>query len=529
MPKRSTIGEVVVYPAKGGLETVSIPGTTTLGRLSEGRNFMVDINGAKKKNPGTIQQNVTVGGLIAPAGNMRGLFDFWRTSGSAKVRRTVTVASGQILADDGDGVYVPITGGFSIFSTDNVAMETFFGILIFAFENNPSGTPLAWTQSGNVIALPGSPPNGKYPRTFLNRLWFGGDPSAPDRLHASAPDDPTDWTLISGALAIDIDQGDQDPVGITSLFPPLYGRMIVGKRRSLYEVTPSGESFAVRNIITGLGCIAHNGVASIDSDVIFPSERGINTLGMTDKLGQVDTAFASSAIQDYYQEVVSFERASNMRSIYVPELNSYLLSLTSKNSQTNDVVLGYNFALGEWYNWDLNISSFARYVDPNDSNKTKVLVSDDQGRIGILDTAKRGRTVTWFGGRLTMQFSTGIIYPMEVRKEVTFRKLTIYFKPQVVGSTLQVSYRVNSNFVEDLNFDMSPLSSGSLIGSSVIGVDRIGTSGNIKHVTRNLKGVGEGVELIFTHTPISDEDDCEIYGFVLEYEYSGETDLPKQQ
>ena len=76
---------------------------------------------------------------------------------------------------------------------------------------------------------------------------------------------------------------------------------------------------------------------------------------------------------------------------------------------------------------------------------------------------------------------------------------------------------------------MSPLETGSLIGSAIIGVDRIGTSGVIKHVTKNLHGVGEAIELIFTHQPITDDDDCEIYGFVLEFEYSGDTDLPKQQ
>ena len=135
MPKRSTIGEIVVYPAKGGLETVSIPGTTTLGRLSSGRNFMVDINGAKKKNPGTIQQNINPPGALAPAGNARTLFDFWRTNGSAKVRRTVFGASGRILADNSDGIYTDITGPFSLLATDNIQslMSTIIILYPFAF------------------------------------------------------------------------------------------------------------------------------------------------------------------------------------------------------------------------------------------------------------------------------------------------------------------------------------------------------------------------------------------------------------
>lgn len=528
MAKRTTIGQIVLYPAKGGLETISIPGTTTLGRLASGRNFVIDINGAKKKQPGAIRQDSATL-QMAPTGNARGLFDFWRTNGGVKVQRTVFVASGRVYADQGNGVYSDITGAFTIGQTDNLGMDTFFGLLVFAFENNPTGVPLKWDQSGNLQPLGGTPPNAKYPRTWLNRLWLGGNGAAPDRLYGSVIDDPEDWAIVNGAVQINLDQGDQDPVGITSIFPGFYGRLLVAKRRTIYEITPSGSDFAVRTLISGLGCVSHNGVAATDSDIIFPSERGISSLAMTNKLGALDSGFLSSAIQDYYQESVSFSRAGNMRSLYVPELNSYLLAYTSKNSLTNDTLIGYNFEIGEWYLWEQNISAISYYVDPNDEKKTKVLVGDDRGRIGILDTTKSGRTVTWFSELVTMQFTTGIIYPLPVRKEVTFRSLTVYYKPSVENSVLNVSYSVNAQFIEDLEFDMTPLTSGAIIGSAIIGVGRIGTSARIKHITKNLRGVGEAIELVFTHTPVSAEDDCEIYGFVLEFEYSGETELPKQQ
>lgn len=528
MPIRNTIGQIVLYPAKGGLETISIPGTTTLGRLSEGRNFLIDINGAKKKMCGAIRQDT--GTLrMAPVGNARGLFDFWRTTGSVKTRRTVFIASGRVYADNGNGAYVDVTNGFTIAPTDNVSMDTFFGLLVMGFDTNPTGVPIKYDQGGSISALGGAPPNAKYLRTWFNRLWAAGVGDFPDRLYASVIDDPEDWSVLNGAQQINIDQGDQDPIGITSLFPPFYGRLMVAKRRSIYEITPSSSSFAVQTLISGLGCVSHNGVAATDSDIIFPSERGISSLAMTNKLGALDSSFLSSAIQDYYQQTVSFSRAGNMRSLYVPELNSYLLAYTSRNSLTNDILLGYNFAIGEWYQWEQNIAAISYYVDPNDENKTRVIVGDDRGRVGILDTSKQGRTVTWFGERVTMQFATGIIYPLPVRKEVTFRKLTVYYKPSVENSVLNVSYRVNAQFIEDLEFEMEPLATGSLIGSAIIGVDRIGTSARIKHITKNLRGVGEAIELIFTHNPVSDDDDCEIYGFVLEFEYSGETDLPKQQ
>lgn len=533
MPKRPTVGELIVYPAKGGLETISIPGTTTLGRLTDGTNFIVDINGAKKRSPGTIQQSIrfedsTNVQIAAPNNNARGLFDFWRTSGSTKVRRTTLVAGGRVWADNGNGIYVDVTGSFSIIPTNNVSMETFFGLLVIAFENNPTNVPLKYDQTA-LAALGGTPPNAKYLRTWLNRLWAGGVGASPDRLYGSVVDNPEDWTIVGGAVQINIDQGDQDPIGITSLFPPFYGRMIVGKRRSLFEVTPSGSTFAVRNVITGLGCVSHNGIASIDTDIIFPSERGIHSLVMTDKLGEIETAFLSAPIQNYYQENISFERAQNMQALYVPEMNSYFLSATTKKSATNDVVLVYNFAIQEWSKIDENVSTITRYVDTTDANKTKVLIANDSGQIGVIDTTKSGRTLTWFGSLRTMQFTTGLIYPLGPTKEVTFRELKIFFKPSVTNSVLNVSYRVNAQFIEDLSFPMDPLQAGALIGSAIVGVDKIGTSGIVKCVTRSLRGVGAAIELVFTHTPVATDDDCEIYGFTIEYEYSGEMDQPKQQ
>ena len=529
MPKNPTVGRVVVYPASGGLETISIPGTQTVGRLTSGSNFMVDINGAKKKHPGISRSHdrttIVTPGFVT--GNTRGLFDFWRTSGTSKVQRTTLVSGGRVLAENANGLYVNVTGAFVIIPTDNVSMETFFGLLVLAFESNPGSVPLSFNGT-TLAALGGTPPNARYLRTWQNRLWASGIPTAPDRLQASVIDNPEDWTALGGAITINIDQGDQDPIGITSLFPPLFGRMVVGKRRSLYEVTPVGTTFSVRTLITGLGSISHNAVAMADNDIYFVSERGIHSLLMTEKFGELETSFLSFSIQNYFQENIDFRRAENMRAIYVPEINSYLLAATTRGAARNDVVLGYNFALKEWYRIDENVSAMAKYVDPQDGRKTKVIVANDNGDVGILDTTKSGRVVTWFGSRRTTQFTTGIIYPINVVTEVGFKKLTCFFRPQTTGSRFTVSYIVNGDFVEDLTFPMDPLS-GSLIGSAIIGVNKIGGQGIVKQVTRQLKGTGHAIELVFTHAPVTDGEDFELYGFVIEYEYTGESETPETQ
>jgi hypothetical protein len=529
MAKNSQTGQVIVYPAKGGLETISIPGTTTVGRLADGSNFIVDISGTKRKHPGIERRVDDESVNLTLEGNSKGLHDFWYTSGSNKVQKTVVIANGKLWADtNGNGTFSDFTGAVTITATDNVCVETFYGLMVMAFDNNPSDVP-QYFDGTTLGSLGGTPPNAKYLRTWQNRLWAAGIGTAPDRLDASVIDDPEDWLTANGAEQINIDQGDQDPAGITALFPPLFGRMVVGKQRSLYAVEPYDYLFSTSQIVSGLGCISHNATIAVDNDIYFPSERGIHSLGMTEKYGEVETGYLTYPIQDWYQENISYRHGNNFRAVYAPEINSYLLAATLLGSARNNVVLGYNFALKEWFRWDEQVSAFAKYVDRRDGNKTKVLMLDDQGRVGIIDTRKGTRTVLWFGEQRTTQLTTGIIYPMGVTKEVTLSKMTCFYRPQVTGSDLTVSYMVNGKFVEDLTFSMEPLSRQSVVGSAVIGVDKIGGKGIVKHVTRQMKGQGTAIEIVFTHTPVADDDDFELYGFVIDYEYAGETEQPKTQ
>lgn len=540
MAKNPIVGYTMVYPAKGGLETIAIPGLQTVGRCTSGSNFLVDINGAKRKSPGAIQQSVTPPNIIASQpGFSRGLFDFWRTNSMTgiKSRRTVAVSNGKIWADNSDGVYLNVTGALSIVPQNTCSMETFFGLLVMAFNVNPNSLPVSYDQSGAAVNLGNDesvpPPNSKYLRTWLDRLWHGGIKGEPDILIGSVVDDPTGYNPTDGAQEISLDQGDQDPIGITALFPPFYGQMTVAKRRSLYYISFDGTNFDVTNITQGgLGCVSHNGVQGFDVDVVFPSERGIHSLMSTNKLGKLDSNPLSVQIQDLYQQNADFGRGDQWTSMYIPESNHYYLSLCTKGSAINDLCLGYNFTLGEWDVINQNIASMCKYVDTTDGFKTKALVLNDTGQIGLLDTTFSNNTVTWFNQLVTMSFTTGIIYPKGANvAEVTFRQLTVFFKPQSVkNSVLQVQWLVNG--ILSKTFQIPMTSDGeALIGApgTIIGASKIGGTGIVKNYTQQLNGVGKGIEFIFTHQPVNENDGCEIYGFILEYEYSGDTDKTQSQ
>lgn len=525
--KAKQIGKLVIYPFQGGYETISVPGTTTLGRVVTGSNFMIDINGVKKRIPGNSRQDS--GDIqLAPNGNARGLWDFWRTSGTAKVQRTVFVGDGKVWADNaGDGIYLDVTGPVSLNATDPVSIDTFYGLTVMGFKNS---LPIKYDQGSACALLGGTPPDGKYVRTGFNRLWIAGIDGAPDRLRASVIDNPEDWAILNGAQTIDLDFGDQDPVGITALMPLFYGRLVVGKRRSIYEVTPSGSSFAVRQVFQDLGVMAHNAVGQFDNDLYFPSERGIHSYQMTMKLGQTESAYLSYPIQNFYVNSMAFDRATDWTAVTVPETSSYLLACGTNDSPTNNLVLGYNISRSEWYSWEVNVASMCKWVDQNNANKTKILLTDDKGKIAILDTTQQSRGLLWYGEKKKTTFTTGRIYPVGVNLEATFRNIKVYFRPSVRGAKVMGKYFINGNFVANLEFPLEG-NSGALIGdpNTIIGSAIIGGDGLVDYVTRELKGNGSSIQFQFTHDMVSEDDDFQMYGMVLEYEYAGETQRQEVQ
>lgn len=522
---------IKLYPWQGGLETISVPGATTLGRLQSGNNFVVDPSGYKRKSCGVTRQN-NANQNLSPTGNTRGLFDFWRSNGFTKLRQVIFVSSGIVYAEfNNSGTYTDIStgSGLTINQRDNVYITAFGGLLIMGFDNNPNNSPVKYNQSGLIQNLGGTPPNIRYLQVFQNRLIGAGNPAAPDRVYLSAAGNPEDWTLGSGAETIDLDLGDVDPQGITGLMPPFFDRIVVGKRKALYEIFAVEGTFGVRVLVHNIGLLSHNSCQTVNNDVIFASDRGIHSLAMTDKLGELETGFLSYPIQDLYANMVNFARAGNMRSAYSPEMASYFLAFTSNASDANDYVFVYNFALQEWGVFQENVSAFSSYVDPMDNNKTAILVADDQGRIGVLDTrssSSTGKIVTWFGERVETNITTGLIYPASPERQCVFKNVMLFYKPQTTrqGSPFfTMTYLVDGQTVETLTFDMTPIKRGSLIGSAVIGVDIIGASGRLIKKGFEIKGVGQSIEFVINHQPQDDEEGLEIYGFTLDFDVLGES------
>jgi hypothetical protein len=283
-----------IWPASGGLDQSSIPGTAKNSRLDECDNIIFTVNGSRKKRWG-IDGYYDSGLSPVVTSNFRGGIDFWRNISSVQTQKVVSFVGGKLFADANNGIFADVTGSTSLVKDDQVSFEIYVGLLVAFFE---SSVPQRWNMTdATFVDLGGSPPPASFGRVHGGRMWAAGNKAAPHRLYYSAPDDPEDWTLGGGGGSIDIDLGDSDPIGITAIFPSFHGDLYVAKRRSLYRVRTlrssdlSSSAFSVETVVKGIGCIAHNSAVATPTDVIWTSERGIHSLIATDKYGDVSSTF----------------------------------------------------------------------------------------------------------------------------------------------------------------------------------------------------------------------------------------------
>lgn len=519
---RTTVS-VEIFPAIGGLQTANNPALIPKESVSDMNNIIFTNDSSKRTRPGKLRLDSET----TEVEEFRFLFDFWFNDPDtgSQTHQIVKIADGVFYADGGaDFVFEDKTGSTSIVASDVVVSDVFENLLMITSQNTE---PKGFLGNGTLKNLGGSPRNGSLIRSHAGYAFLSGiraDPHAIDRSYAG---DCQTWTGV-GTETIYVREGDGDPVGITALFPSFNDVLYVAKRRSIYAITqPSAGVFAVADVVRGLGCVSHNSVVAVQNDIIYCSERGVHSLVTTDKFGNVESTFLSAKIHDIYNDDIDFSRAEQIQAAYIPEFNSYIMTVPIKGSYYNRDAFGYNISVGEWYRFkEFNAQILTSYTDEN--KKTRLMIGDKDGRISILDT----NTKVDFGSEaINSSFKTGIIFPNGIKNIVSFKSITCLYKPQGI-STFQVTYSVDGNEIDTVEFDQTGSIATPLGPQFILGVAKLGNgAGQIKTETKELKGNGRGIQLTFNRNPGDDDltQGLEILGYMIEVEVSGPSEESTSQ
>jgi len=192
--------------------------------------------------------------------------------------------------------------------------------------------------------------------SHTNRLFCSSADTSvpPDTLYVSDLLDGESWDLLGNSIRVGSGDGD----AITALLPWFGFKLLVFKERSVWSVdaNPAQEvgDWDIKLINNRTGCVAHQTVQQVGSDVLFLSRDGVRSLSTIEAGAQTDISSPLSApINDFIERI---NRDYTSKACAVFYRNRYMLSVALDSDTYPKTVLVYNAEQkawsGFWSGWE---------------------------------------------------------------------------------------------------------------------------------------------------------------------------------
>ena len=469
------------FPPKGGLDLATNPLLGTLDQLTQADDIIFTTDLRRAQRPGEKLVSVTNGTVNTDFPHVRYVYDFWYRSGTAMTNRIIKINADRVNADSqGDGKFNEITGTTALGMEDAFSLETFANNLVLCSE---TAVPQVYSGTGTLTDLSGTPPNGRLCRKHLSRLWIAGVKAAPHRIYYGQAFSITGWSGV-GTGFLEVDPDDNDPVGITAIFPSFFGELYVAKRNALYQITGTTPStFQVIPLISGLGCQEHNSVAKVNNDILFASDRGIHSLVAAKQGSGLSTEFISFPVQPLWDSEINATATRRFCGVFLRGLNSYILLYPANAAGYATHALGYNAVLGAWFRWPN--TQLSALTETYSGSRMRTLCGRNDGKVSELDLGAK----TSLGGGIYPSIKTGPVFPTgTLAQDLGFKFVNVVFSsPQ--RAALELSYKV-ANFPAKTK-TLAPSDTGAKLGPGyVLGITPLGGGPGTVSKTVPLEGNG---------------------------------------
>ena len=344
--------KISVYPKEGiasflGLDDTSSPPLVRDFRAAEIRNINLDITGQASKRYGTSYHALLdTNDVVDSFEPVTGLFELYKSTPS---RTKIATCANKVFSITTAGVKTDITAGTTITEGLNYqfvwasALDTAIGT---NFQDPPIEVTGTTTSALSFTGLSNAITDARCVIWWKNYLIFGNtvenSVSRTTRIRWSNVGTTETWS-------------DNDYVDIATLggqqieaMATLYDDLYILLTDSIYKVSLVGgnELIVVTKVSEGIGCIAKNSVKNIgvgnSEGLIFLSrDKTINFLDGV-KVTELSTLI-SGTMDDLSASRLPYAVAVDDR------VNAhYYLAVTTGTASSNNLLLDYNYAIGEW-------------------------------------------------------------------------------------------------------------------------------------------------------------------------------------
>lgn len=574
-----TPGAVQYYPYPRGMVTNADPIQIPKINLQEAKNCVFmgtrdNPGGATPRSPLTRQNawnTSTVSYYTVGSSTTADVIyytDYWANVSNDKRQRTVAVKSDRrVYADNGNGQWTQDVTGSSVtltsFALGEVTTEVMNEDMIFGFKNSTDSI-VVWENQGSSATLvklssttgiagtSGSVFSGAKAswivRQHQSRMWYAGNPAAPDTIYFSKPAFYNDFTVdtsTGSAGSIQIFPGDGDPEGITSIFPSINSQeLYVAKRKKLYKIITSELdplTWPVVKCSDEIGCVNHNTAKTIaQKDVFFESDLGIHSLlQVIQTTGIIVDTLVSFPISEDYRTMDGASKSQHS-AVFWPEQNLYLHTAKTSGSSEINRIYCYDLETSDWSYWDTaaeytvgssteSVSfNFVALVTNASTLQKQLYIADNNAFVNFYNEdadadLENSSDTSTVGTPVLYRQVSAITFPQATwLRESAFTDFWILCR-SFSDVNLRVYYRIDSQeqFQEDIEI-LAP--GGNILGTTLLGSSTffLGLTGRgIRPAYAALGGYGYGIEITIEHDTAGQS--FEVYGIIIKSEDAEES------
>lgn len=517
-----------IIPWSNGLNTSQQPSLIAAGDLVEADNVIIDELNKKPRSGHDLNWDDATSGSIPLIAD----WDYWFEQLGIKNHKMVAWdAAGSTYAYSFAGARTDITDTTNPSgSVSAVSMLTFNNWLLMA-ASRETGSPSVlkiWDGSSSTIqnltahalwtAGDQEPPKASMLQEHFGRV-YSNDLERKDRLHYTSTNNVFEWGGTGDSGAIDIGVGDGDPEGITAIFPSFRGSLFVAKKTKLYRIDGTNPATASVTLVSeGIGCEGPKAVAAVDTaDVYWVSQKGIHSLVITQKFGDVEDSYLSKNIQKDFRGDIEKSLLSQAVAAYIPDIGSTAFSFATEGSSYNNAIYLINTDSKQWYTWkNVDATAMAKVTE---NGEFRLFLGRQDGRL------TRTQTEVYYdidaSGTETsydMTLQTGVLYPQATPyKKTRYRRFGLFYVP---NDTHDITVTVRVDNYSDQSLDYDDLSSGPTLDQTfILNQSVLGSKAVAGPQTFGIDGVGRGCQVKVVQT--IDHEFVELDGFFLEWAPAG--------
>lgn len=363
----------------------------------------------------------------------------------------------------------------------------------FATISNRADAPMKYDGT-TFGALGGTPPSAGGPHvTHGNRTIFL-DAGNVRRFSWSALGNGEDYTTASNAGSAVLTGRLASPL---VFLQPMTDELLIGARDFVTRLQGTAPStYALTNAppaMVSIGGISPQGACFGNNDGHWVSQRGIHSLGTTQRFGDLLESFASESIDPYFTKntdfTVTLEQLTKAVACYDSQNNRLLFGIDTNGDGKNDTIFVQDVFTKAWSVWP-SMSCASLFTAYNGANGYEVFMGGYDGFLRRLNVSASTNAID---ARFNHISDLG-----DSQWAKSLRHLYVHVAEEGAG-TLTVSTNIDYGSSGGQTYTISLLGDSAVLGSTfVLGTSTLGARSQI--IKRlNVSGVGVYWEIGFSN------------------------------